>query len=205
MGLEVLPGTAELRDVAHILVPGRGRDATGFGLPEQALARLTVAHQLFDEVAGPAGGRVVCSGYKTPVDHRDGLPEAEMMKAELVRQGVPGESIVAESRSIDTVTNFLRTEIEGFFGDDRPVAIVAQQHHLDRMMTVIAPRTLRRGYVGVVVPEQRPGREGPLVTLVSRIILTGLPDDPEPRIETAERRARHIWRAAELLGKRSYF
>ena len=45
---------------------------------------------------------------------------------------------------------------------DEVHAIVAQRGHLSRILTVVAPRTLRRGYLGVVVPARGPTRENPL-------------------------------------------
>ena len=219
-GFRTIAGTdgLGLDSVAHVLVPGRGRDGTGFGLNAGGLDRVTVAKALFDRVVRRAHGLVVCSGYKSPVDskgtpwHFDdapertyrGVPEAELMRRELLRQGVPAESIRAECESIDTVTNFLRAELEGHFGDDRPVAIVAQQHHLERMISVIAPRTLRRPYLGVIVSEKDPRAESPLATLASRLIVTALPHEPGRAIERATVRAERIWRTAKLAGMRQY-
>lgn len=220
MDFEVRSGTDGLAlcDIKHVLVPGRGRDESGFGLNPAAVDRVVVAQRLFDYVGRPAGGRIVCSGYKSPVDRRGalwrpddmsgdtfcGMPEAELMRRELVRLGVPAESISVERRSIDTVTNFLRAEHEGHFSDDRPVAIVAQADHLDRMIRVVAPRTLRRAYLGVVVPPYHLHTENPIVTLVSRAILSNLPNNPDAAIEKATARAERIWRAAWVFGMRTY-
>ncbi|WP_433301577.1 YdcF family protein [Actinoplanes sp. CA-030573] len=220
MSFQIVAGTEGLGldAVAHVLVPGRGRDESGFGLTPEAIDRVTVAAELYREIAGPKGGRVVCSGYKSPIDRKgapwssdaapgvvfSGMPEAELMRRELIEKGVPAEAIRAERRSIDTVTNFLRSELEGHFGDDRPVAIVAQYDHLCRMITVIAPRTLRRQYLGVVAPSRSPDDEGWLPTLVSRVVAARLPDDSQAAIDVATARAARIWRAAEITGMRSY-
>jgi hypothetical protein len=220
MGFRTVAGTDGLGfdSVVHVLVPGRGRDHTGFGLNAGALDRVAVAKALFDRVVQRAHGRVVCSGYKSPMDfqgapwHSDdapqrtyrGVPEAELMRRELLRQGVPADVVRAECESIDTVTNFLRAELEGHFGDDRPVAIVAQEHHLDRMISVIAPRTLRRPYLGVIVPEKDPRAESPLATLASKLIVTALPQKPGRAIHQATVRAEWIWRTARLAGMRQY-
>ncbi|MFC4066263.1 YdcF family protein [Actinoplanes subglobosus] len=220
MAFEVWPGSAGLvlAEVTHVLVPGRGRAESGFALNPEAIDRVDVAQRLFDEIGRQAHGRIVCAGYKSPIDRRGtpwrpdglpgevycGMPEADLMRDELVRRGVPAESVQVERRSIDTVTNFLRAEGEGHFGDARPVAIVAQADHLERMINVIAPRTLRREYLGIVVPQYPPRTESPIVTLASRAILFGLPEDPETAITKATTRAEYVWRAATALGKRSY-
>jgi hypothetical protein len=220
MLFETVPGTSGLRldDVAHVLVPGRGRDDSGFGLNAGAHDRVLVASQLFEAVVRPAGGRIVCSGYKSPIDRKgtpwrfegrptevfSGIPEAELMRRELIRLGTPEGIVSAECRSIDTVTNFLRADREGHFGDDRPVAIVAQADHLHRMLAVIAPRTLRRAYLGVVVPQQPPQPESRLATVASMLIAARLPADPDAAIGTATARAKFVWRVAQVAGMRSY-
>ncbi|WP_436522324.1 ElyC/SanA/YdcF family protein [Actinoplanes sp. HUAS TT8] len=218
MDFELLPGTAGLTldRVAHILVPGRGRDDTGFGLTPAAAARVDVAAALFREVVGPRGGRIVCAGYKSPADRKgtpwttpdapgetfQGRPEADAMRATLIAAGLNPDSVRAERRSVDTVTNLLRAEHESHFGDPRPVAIVSERTHLDRILTVIAPRALLRPYVGIVVPAF--DRENPIAALVSRLIVTALPADPARSIEVAHRRAELLWRLAGLAGKRTY-
>ena len=210
-------GGVSLADVAHVLIPGRGRDATATGLTSEAHDRVVTARELYDLTVLPHGGRIICSGYKSPSDTKGtswspadapgeiflGIPEADLMRADLIHLGVPGRDIYAERHSIDTVTNFLRSELEGWFGDSRPAVIVAQRSHLERMMRVIAPKTLRRPYLGVVVPEGQEDAESPLVSLVSAAILTGLPD--RRRIEVAQRRAVWLWRAARLAGVRQYY
>lgn len=217
---QIVMGTRglDLGAVAHLLVPGRGRDGTGFGLNPDALDRVTVAAELYASFTGPDRGRVVCSGYKSPIDHKGtpwssedapgvvfhGMPEAELMKRALIDRGVPTEAVRVENRSIDTVTNFLRSELEGHFGDDRPVAVIAQYDHLLRMISVVAPRTLRRPYLGVVVPSRSPDREGRLPRLVSRLVAARLPADSQSAIKVATTRATRIWRAAEITGMRSY-
>ncbi|HEY2442593.1 MAG TPA: YdcF family protein [Streptosporangiaceae bacterium] len=212
------PGGVSLRDLAHVLVPGRGRDGSGTGLTADARDRVATARMLYDLAVRPNGGRIVCSGYKSPADTKGenwspadapgevfrGMPEADIMRTELVRLGVPEGDVYAERHSIDTVTNFLRSEREGWFGDARPVAIVAQRSHLRRMLRVIAPRTLRRSYLGVVVPEAGERSENPLASLVSACILTGLPVADQRAIDVSERRAEWFWRAAWLAGVRHY-
>jgi hypothetical protein len=210
-------GIVSLPGLAHVLVPGRGRDAAGTGLTPSGQDRVAVARMLYDIAVRPNNGRVVCSGYKSPSDKKGmdwspsdasgevfhGIPEADIMRSELIRLGVPESCVYAERHSIDTTSNFLRSEREGWFGDARPVAIVAQRAHLNRMLRVIAPRTLRRLYVGVVVPETDECEESPLASLASSLILTCLPEGPSA-IDIAERRARWLWRLAWLAGVRQY-
>jgi hypothetical protein len=214
----IAAGTRDLRlgDVAHVMVPGRGRDQTGFGLSADALDRLTVARELYDHITGPASGRIVCAGYKSPNDNAGtpwrsgeppyrvftGMPEGELMKRELVSRGVPAAAIGAECSSIETVTNFLHAENGGYFGDQRPVAVVAQADHLRRIMSVIAPRTLRRPYLGVVVPQRLPGSEPWAATLASMLIVVALPKDPSAAVDRATSRANLVWRIVKAAGKR---
>ncbi|MBB2941780.1 hypothetical protein FB565_001484 [Actinoplanes lutulentus] len=211
MELEVLPGTPglTLAEVRHVLVPGRGRnrDGTGLNLEGEARCRLAV------ELAVP--GRIVCSGYKSPIDHKgrawtspegevfQGIPEADLMRSWLLDAGVPPEVIGVERHSVDTVSNLLRSEHEGHFGGGQPVAIVAQRGHLSRILSVIAPRTLRRPYLGVVAPGEP--RESPLAAPVSWLVGAALPRDARAAIAAVERRSRLLWRTAEHLGKRDYY
>ncbi|WP_203823973.1 YdcF family protein [Actinoplanes palleronii] len=217
MGFEVLPGTPGLilDQVAHILVPGRGRAADGLGLTPLGAARVTVAAELH---RSGLGGVIVCSGYKSPIDGKgapwtapdapgetfQGMPEADAMRDSLLASGFNPDVVRVERRSVDTVTNLLRCENEGHFGDDRPVAIVSQRAHLRRILTVIAPRALRRPYLGVVAPEPLPLPESRLAALISRMIVTGLPRDPARAIASAHRRSELLWSSARLLGKRTY-
>ena len=217
MRFEVLAGTPGLTlgAVAHVLVPGHGRDAAGTGLSPGGADRCRMAAALFPT---PAGGRIVCTGYKSPVDHRgrawttpdapgevfQGIPEADLMRSWLVAAGIDPAAVRAERHSVDTVTNLLLAEHEGHFGDDRPVAIVSHRGHLHRILSVIAPRTLRRPYLGVVVPAPDSARENPLAAPVSRLISARLPRDPAAAIAVATRRSELLWGTAERLGRRSY-
>lgn len=217
MDFKVLSGTPglTLNQVAHILVPGYGRSADGTGLNPGGADRCRIALTLHRHLER---GVIVCAGYKSPVDGKGeawttpaapgetfrGVPEADLMRDWLLAEGADPDVIRVERRSIDTVTNLLRAEHEGHFGDRRPVAIVAQHGHLKRILTVVAPRTLRRAYLGVVVPAPGPARENPLAGVVSRVICAFLPADPAAAIATASRRAEGVWRTAQRLGKRSY-
>ena len=220
MQFEVVFGTDGLTtdDVAHVLVPGRGRNGSGFGLSDEGMDRVIVAHLFYESIARSRRGGIVCSGYKSPVDLNGtkwspsdspaevfcGMPEADLMKATLVNLGVDEEDVKVERHSIDTATNFLRSELEGHFGDNKPVAVIAQAAHLRRMLSVIAPRTLRRPYLGVVVGEADVTDESVFANLVSRAVLAALPSDPQRAISVAERRVRYMWGAARALGVRQY-
>ncbi|MFC7533463.1 YdcF family protein [Actinoplanes sp. GCM10030250] len=211
---EVLDGTAglTLSEVAHVLVPGHGRNADATGLNPGGVERCRVAAELHHS---GLPGVLVCSGYKSPIDRKGdpwplsgevfhGVPEADLMRSWLVAAGVPDEIIRVERHSVDTVTNLLRAEHEGHFGDNRPVAIVAQRAHLRRILTVIAPRALRRPYLGVVVPEPEPRPEHPIAGAMSNLISLRLLADPERAIRTATRRVETMWRVARALGRRGY-
>jgi hypothetical protein len=105
MKYEVVVGTPGLfmDDVAHVLIPGRGRDATGGGLTAQGMTRVDVAALLLTSGSVTTDGVVVCAGYKSPSDRagerwRDphdgdrvfvGSPEADLMKNRLMKKGVP--------------------------------------------------------------------------------------------------------------------
>lgn len=206
---EVLGGTPglSLGDVGNIMVPGSGRDAAGAGISRRSRARVLVAKELY----AWRGGRIVCSGYKSPADTKGtpwspgdspgevfrGVPEADGMRSALISLGVAADAISVERHSIDTATNFARCEAEGHFAGAAPVAIVAQAAQLRRILDVVAPRTLRRDYLGVVVPETGAGyTEGRLPRLASRLILRGLHPEAPDLTEVTTRRAEALWRAA---------
>jgi hypothetical protein len=130
-----------------------------------------------------------------------GIPEADAMRHGLLALGVLPAEIRVERHSIDTVTNFVRSEWEDHFGDTRPVAIVAQRSHLGRMLRIIAPRTLRRDYLGIVVPEDgQPDYESMLPRLMSRGILFRVNPNADDIVERTDRRASHAWQVASRLG-----
>jgi hypothetical protein len=60
MQLVTLQGTpgVEVSAVAHILIPGRGRDASGFGLNSAAADRIVMARSLYELLVKPSGGRI---------------------------------------------------------------------------------------------------------------------------------------------------
>ncbi|SDT65148.1 DUF218 domain-containing protein [Actinoplanes derwentensis] len=205
----MLPGTPglTLADVTHVLIPGYGRDADATALTSGGVDRCRTALALHRSLNR---GLIVCSGYKSPADHTgapqsidgcsyQGVPEADLMRAWLVETGADPASIRVERRSVDTVTNLLRSDL--WFGDERPVAIVSHRSHLRRILSVIAPRTLRRPYLGVVVPGGPP-RENPALLPMSRLITAFLPGGAAA-VPEATRRADRLWRAAGLLGRRS--
>lgn len=218
MAFEVIDGTPglSLQSVAHILIPGRGRTGFGSSLTREGIARVETAAALYWEVLAPRNGRIVCAGYKSPVDDKGrpwsppdspsecfiGTPEADLMSAGLRSRGIPSDIVSVERHSIDSVTNLICAELEGHFGDERPVAIVAQYGHLRRILQIIAPRTLRRPYLGVVVREAGPDHQGesPLAALASRFILAKLPADCDNAIDVAAARAARVWRLARVVG-----
>jgi DUF218 domain len=214
---EIREGTPGLKldEIGHILIPGRGRDAVGRNLSRASRDRVLQAHALY-VARGLAAkdGTIVCSGYKTPGDVHGGdwspadspdetfvgIPEADSMRNELLALGIDAAGIRVERHSVDTVTNFVRVEAEELFGDDRPVAIIAQESHLTRMLEVVAPRTLRRAYMGVIVPEQCPKDiDGRISRLVSQAVLYGVTPGTPRLVELADRRIGWIWQVADKV------
>jgi len=106
---------------------------------------------------------------------------------------IPEASILTEAQSIDTVTNF--TNSQNLFPDNRPVGIFAQEQHLERIIKIIAPRTMQQDYVGIVVPEL-PGKvdvDSLSAKLVSLCIARGLTPHNRNSSEIAKKRAMRIW------------
>lgn len=206
----------KLDEVSHIIIPGRGRNETADGLSPESAARALQGARLFG--AGVLGrlGVVVPSGYKTPSDTNggpwrspltgeifQGTPEAYAIREVLLDSGVPDRHIRVEAHSIDTVTNFARIEAEGFLPDDEPVAIVAQSEHLERIIDVVAPRTLRREYLGVVVPESgEPDHDGRFNRLASRAILFGISPTDDTIVDITTERATRMWTVVNATKRR---
>ncbi|GEM_PF-1747155 len=224
------PSNIALSETAHILIPGRGRDETGEGLSLHSIDRNELAAKLYFALHPgiTAGidpdvdyGNVVPSGYATPGDSNGlevvlfdeetgsyniyhGNPEAYSGSLLLRKRGVYQEHISPEMNSIDTVTNFVCSELGGHFGwqDNRPVAIVAQESHLSRMMKHIAPKTLRRDYIGVIVPEpQEPDVDSLMATFFSRAVILGLNSNSRDVVRRTDKRAHMLWQAV-LFGQR---
>ena len=224
---EVLEGTPGLsiNDVAHVMLPGRGRDATGNDLSQQTFNRVVIGAELFfDQRLEEKDGVIVCSGNKTPSDRNGergwhpedsneqfiGVPEADSMRKVLRKLGIADSLIRVERHSIDTVTNFANTEAENHFGegDKRPVAIIAQEQHLNRMIKKIAPRTLRRDFMGIIVPEiGEIDRDGRGALLASQVVLRGvdLYMSAEEVARKTQRNADQIWRVVLALQALSPF
>ena len=189
------------------MIPGRYRSADGIGLSDLTSERVDTAAQFFlDNELASGGGVIAVSGYKNPGDHvgepwRDelgeefeGIPEAYSMRFRLLGHwGVSGANVKADPHSVDTVTNFTNTQ--GLYPDERPVGIVAQEQHLDRILDIIAPKTMRRPYVGLVVPELagQPDKDGLPARLVSRWVVRGITPETPNASEIAEARVQNIW------------
>jgi hypothetical protein len=198
-----------IEDVAHVLLPGRGRDPSGYDLSEQSRERTIFTAGFYTEQRlADIGGIIVASGYKTPSDsngdlwspedspdeHFLGRPEADSMRLLLIQHGVGHAAIHVERHSIDSVTNFVNSENQGHFPDNRPTAIIAQREHLNRMVKLIAPKTLRREFLGIVVPEDgEPDHDSFFAALESRAVLLGIQPTTPDIVEKTYRRANHIW------------
>jgi hypothetical protein len=205
----LLEGSPGLRpyEVAHVLLPGRGRNETGDGLSRSGEVRAQCAADFYiEQELDVQGGVVVASGYKTPADKRGdvwspedssetfrGIPEAYAYRAFLMRRGIASTAIRVEPHSIDTVTNFARSEREGHFPDGRPAAIVGQEKHLERMLG-IASKTLKRDFLGVVVPEEgEPEPDSFWAKLESRAVLLGVHPNTPHIIGRTTLLAQSIW------------
>lgn len=205
------PGVT-LDDVSHVIIPGRYRSEDGMGLSDLTIQRVDTAASFYvDKSLARGSGVIVTSGYKNPGDHvgepwRDeygeefeGVPEAYSMRARLLgHTGISKANVRVEAHSIDTVTNF--TNSQELFPDERPVVIVAQEKHLDRILDVIAPRTMRRPYVGLVVPELSThyDKDGLPAKLVSRWVVRGLTPERTDASTIAEARIQRIWQAINV-------
>jgi hypothetical protein len=211
----------ELEDVTHLFVPGRGRGEDGAALNECSEAGAAYAATLYEQLGLEAvGGMVICSGYKTPSDENgdlwqppqdpeklwtprqgqnraeyQGIPEAWLLRKQLVERGVGSCAVRAELNSTDTVSNFTYSEAGEFFSDRRPVGLVAGAAHLQRMMDIIAPRTLDRPYIGLPLPDASRGnsRDGRVHRLSSRYVTYGMhPGDPENAAK-GDHRSAQVW------------
>jgi hypothetical protein len=214
---EILDGSIGLTvdEVAHVIVPGRGRNANGDGLSIHSLERADFAATFYlSQQLENSGGIIIPSGYKSPADKSGevwapinqktdvyrGVPEAESMRLLLLKRGIGETAISVERNSFDTVTNFVYCENKGHFPDDRPVAIVAQEQQLERIIEVIAPKTLRRDYLGIVVPEGEViDRDTVFAKIVSFIVLVGIKPDSNKIIEKTTSRASKIWSIVNSL------
>ncbi len=198
-------------EVIDLFIPGRGRAKKGTALAPNGFQRIKAAAEYYVEHnLAERGGKIIVSGYKTPADHDGdswpaekpyfkGIPEAYLGAFCLLDMGIPGESIIIEPFSFDTVTNFTYSYWR-FPREKRPIGIVAQNAHLDRMMRYIAPRTLDRPYVGLIAPEadpQHPDSDNIFSVAATRISLLGVTTEtPCPDIVT-QWRSSAIWRGVE--------
>jgi len=206
-GFELLEGTPGIGEdqVTHLMIPGRFRSEDGMGLSEFTTQRVVTAAAFYTARLLDLEGVIVCSGYKSPREEtgepwRDehgreyqGVPEAHSMKAQLVNDhGIAPAAIQVERESVDTVTNF--TYSQRFFPEG-PVGIVAQEQHLERILKYVAPRTMRREYVGIIVPElpDKVDVDSPIGTFVSRYVARGLTPDNPHNAELAAARINRVW------------
>jgi hypothetical protein len=206
------PGVT-LDEVSHLMIPGRYRSADGMGLSDLTTQRVDTAADFYrDNNLMGQTGVVVASGYKNPGDHvgepwRDengveyeGVPEAFSMRARFLgHRGLEGADVIVEVRSVDTVTNF--TNSQGLFPDERPVGIVAQEAHLERILDIIAPKTMRRPYVGIIVPELEGhyDKDGLSARLVSQWVVRGITPETPNASEIAEARVQKIWQGINTV------
>lgn len=212
----ILPGTPGLvsTDVVHIIIPGGGR-VGGSALSERSLRRTRYAAALYHQWGlADRDGLIVCSGYKSPADVDGvpwsppdapeerfvGIPEADLMRDILLAEGISNRVIRVERHSIDTVTNFVRTEVAGYFDAGTAVAIVSQEGHLRRILDIVAPRTLSRPFLGVAVADStRRTVEGMATRLASRVILFGVAPETHGILAITDRRAHRVWSVMNVV------
>jgi hypothetical protein len=224
--VEGSPGV-QLYEAAHVAVPGRGRDPTGTDLSPKGYDRLDAAAALFsrhnllgnfvmcgyktpaDEAGKPWTPPPGYLGDLFRGETFQGIPEAISMDwaiddinpllhhrfGRLISRGQRR----VEPHSINTITNFTEAERWDLFGanDKRPVVIVSQAAHLERILDTIARKTLRRPYMGAVVPESsEPDADSFAARLASQAVLFGISQrrlSAEQMARTAERRSRRVW------------
>lgn len=161
--VEGTPGVVE-QDIAHLLIPGRDRSPDGMGIGATTEQRVATAADFFiGHSLAEGGGIAILTGYKSLDDKRGevwesptgqtfrGVPEAWAMQQDLVGRGVPPAHVAVEPNAIDTVTGFVYSQ--SLLRDERPVGIVAQEQQLERILDVVAERTMHAPYVGIVAPE----------------------------------------------------
>lgn len=200
-----------LAGVAHLLVPGRGRDASGHRLTSTAELRVREAARVFKTLRlSDKGGVIVVCGYKSPGDQSGkidefmkgyfGTPEADLMAKRLIQLGIPEMAIRIERDSIDTVTNLVFAECADSFPDNRPVAIVAQRGHLKRIVQFIAPKVLKRSFIGVIAPDAEVvDRDSVYAGLFSRLVLFRVTSESKDYAVKIHRKASRLWRLANVV------
>lgn len=111
----------------YIVVLGGGITPEG-NLPELVELRLRKAVELFQE----HHSLIILSGkYSLLIDEPPAKTEAQLMQEELVGLGVPGDQLILEDESQDTVANayFVKKIIKG---KDTKVTVVTSEFHKDR-------------------------------------------------------------------------
>jgi len=210
--MEGSPGLT-LGEVSHMVIPGRGRSGDGMSLSEPSLARAIFAADVWvDSNFAEGDGFAICSGYKSPRDHTGqiwlspdfrryrGKPEADSMGDVLMDNGVQSWRIQYERNSPDTATNLAFCERDNCFGkdDERPTVFIAQEGQLERIIRDIAPRVMRRDFLGIVVPEDKvPDPDSRLARLATRATMLGIkPEDPRMPQKVANH-SKAVW---DLVG-----
>jgi hypothetical protein len=135
-----------------------------------------------------------------------GIPEAVMGRHVLLNSGLPADRVKTELNSTTTPANFARAERLGYFSsnpagstDERPVLIIAQAAHLERILDKVAPKTLKREYLGLVVPEiDHTDPDSRLHRLSSWFTLAGISPDTRNIVRAVDRRSRIVWSVVNL-------
>lgn len=191
-------------DVAHLIIPGRGRSPDGMSLNPVVEGRVDTAAAIYTELGlAEKGGVIVCAAYKTPGDQNgepwsdgqelfQGKPEAYSMQDRLIEEHhIDPDGIRVAPHSFETVTDLVygRNKLP----DRRPVGVVAQHEQLERITSIILPVIFDRPWIGLVAPELdgMTDHDTRFARLASRLITTGL--TPNSSDERVRRQANLVW------------
>jgi Uncharacterized conserved protein len=136
-----------MRTYDAILLLGLKLEENGSPRPE-LLMRIRKAAECWEKKKAPL--IIACGGQipGTPVS------EAQVMKEELVKAGIPKDAVVSENRSMITVENFLNAR--ALLNKSRPrVLIVTSDYHMPRskLICIFSARMRCRGCKVRIPPE----------------------------------------------------
>lgn len=202
-------------EIGHMIIPGRGRTDNGMSITGSGLDRVITAAEFYHEYQWlyRPSQLVIPTGYKSPADlsaypvtarelgfETLGIPEAVLMARALLRHRVRSNQIKMEVYSIDTVTNLAYARNFIPLKDKRPIGIVSQSAHLERILNHVAPRIIKQPVVGIVVPERdpdNPEKDSLLASLFSKWVVRGLDPETPNLSEITTARAEQGWRIAQ--------
>lgn len=206
-----LLNTPMSEEIRYILVPGRGRGSDGASLTIAAKIRALEAVHVFNKLnLEQKGGIIITCGYKSPADRAGkndeflqgyiGVPEADLLRDVIVAKGIPSDCVRVERDSIDTVTNLAFVERSGFFHNEGTVAIIAQRAHLQRIIQCVAPRILKRPFVGIIAGEATiKDTDSFWAVAFSKLALVGINQDTMSSADKLYKRVNWLWRIVNII------